>query len=177
MSYSWSARCHTLIDERKLCAQIEVTSWRQTKLFFFSFFSLSILCWLLVQMKTNASLIFFYYLYFRIAFSANKCVQCKHQNNRIKWLGLHGWMVILHVWLCLHMRLVAVGLCDLSFFVGDQTLKMESLFKGSSVFSGFFLHPVVAKCASDHGSDGGVSAFQDTCAFVSLQKKKKKDRQ
>lgn len=36
------------------------------------------------------------------------------------------------------MRLAAVSLCDLSFFVGDQTLKMESLFKGSPVFSGFF---------------------------------------
>lgn len=70
------------------------------------------------------------------------------------------------------MCLVAVGLCDLSFFVGDQTLKMESLFKGSSVFLGFFPRPVDARCTSDHGSDSSVSAFQDTRAFVSLKKKR-----
>lgn len=77
-------------------------------------------------------------VFFSVAFSSNNMVLCKHRNQLInhlaRWIIIYRWIAIWWFCLCLPVCLAAVCFCDLSFSVCDQTLKMESLFEGLSVF-------------------------------------------
>lgn len=137
---------------------------RQTKLFFFPFWLTNFVLTVSRHEKKYTSDFLLWTTFPHCVFVPTSLL-CEHQNQRIILVAvtwLNGNIAQLAEFT--HTRLVAVGLCDLSFFEGDQTLEMESLFKGSSVFSGF----LDTKCTSDHGSS---SVFQDMCAFVSMKKK------